>query len=165
MCVNNLPRVLRVAERAGLEPATYWLQVQCLNHYVTMLTVQREKAKNGRWYVASQSIHWRIHLSKLSKSLKCQKRLLVTVKIQEKSFSGSGSNPDPAYSAPRPIAGWEGPRCLYKDTTIAVSLELQTLGLAVQSRPHNHGSIIINYQYLLNLEYHLPFSVTFVFLL
>jgi len=29
MCVNNLPRVIREVERLGLEPATYWLQVQC----------------------------------------------------------------------------------------------------------------------------------------
>ena len=31
MCVNNLPRV----ERPGVEPATYWLQVRCPNHYTT----------------------------------------------------------------------------------------------------------------------------------
>jgi len=28
LCVNNFPRVVREAERPGLEPATYWMQVQ-----------------------------------------------------------------------------------------------------------------------------------------
>jgi len=28
MCVNNLHRVVREAERPGVEPATYWLQVR-----------------------------------------------------------------------------------------------------------------------------------------
>ena len=33
MCVNNLPRVICVkAERPGLEPACYWLQVRCPDH-------------------------------------------------------------------------------------------------------------------------------------
>jgi len=33
--MNNLPRVVREAERPGLEPATYWLQVRRRNHYTT----------------------------------------------------------------------------------------------------------------------------------
>jgi len=33
MCVNNLPTVIREAERLGLEPETHWLQVQRPNHY------------------------------------------------------------------------------------------------------------------------------------
>ena len=40
MCVNNLPRVVREAEWSGLEPATYWLQVRCPNHYATHHTIQ-----------------------------------------------------------------------------------------------------------------------------
>ena len=36
VCVNNLPKVVREMERPGLEPATYWLQLQCPNHYATM---------------------------------------------------------------------------------------------------------------------------------
>ena len=35
MCVNNLPRVAREAERPGLEPATSRLQVRRPNHYAT----------------------------------------------------------------------------------------------------------------------------------
>ena len=35
MCVNNLPMVVREAERPGLEPAASRLQVQCPNHYAT----------------------------------------------------------------------------------------------------------------------------------
>ena len=36
MCVNNLPKVVSEAKRPVLEPATYWLQVRCPNHYATM---------------------------------------------------------------------------------------------------------------------------------
>ena len=35
MCVNNLLRVVREADRPGLEPATYWLQVRRPNHCAT----------------------------------------------------------------------------------------------------------------------------------
>ena len=38
LCVNKLPRVLREAERPGLEPATSRLQAQCPNHYANATT-------------------------------------------------------------------------------------------------------------------------------
>jgi len=34
MC-DNFPRVVRKAERPGLEPVTSWLQIRCPNHYAT----------------------------------------------------------------------------------------------------------------------------------
>ena len=33
--MNNLSKIVREAERPGLEPATCWLQVQCRNDYAT----------------------------------------------------------------------------------------------------------------------------------
>ena len=36
--MNNLPRDVCEAEQSGLEPRTYWLQVRCLNQYVTLYT-------------------------------------------------------------------------------------------------------------------------------
>jgi len=38
MCVNNLPKVVREAERPVLEPATNRLQVRCPNNYATPQT-------------------------------------------------------------------------------------------------------------------------------
>jgi len=35
MCVNNCQESLREAERTGLKPVTYWLQVRRPNHYAT----------------------------------------------------------------------------------------------------------------------------------
>ena len=42
MCVNNLPRVVREAERPGLKPATYWSQVRCPNHHATTTHYESE---------------------------------------------------------------------------------------------------------------------------
>ena len=39
MCVNNLPRVAHGAEQPGVEPVTSRLQVRCLNHYATQITI------------------------------------------------------------------------------------------------------------------------------